>query len=165
MPYIEIGEEDQVHGKTMCVIDGVYQEFVKPDAELLQDAKDSKIAQIEINCKEFIYLPVSYNGSTFINSEIASTNLQGAYTFAEEPIEWLDIEGNTVILTKLQMKDLANLMITHRSSSYFQERDLKILVAACVPIEEVIVDGVVTIEGKTLQQCIDEINNLDITFS
>lgn len=164
--YTEITKEQKdERSDVMCVIDGVYQEFVKPDSELLQEAKDSKVAQIEANKEAFIYLPVEYNGSTFINSEIASTNLQGAYTFAEEPIEWLDIAGNTVMLTKLQMKDLANIMISHRSSGYFQERDLKALVAACVTIEEVIVDGVVTVEGKTLQQCIDEINNIDITFS
>lgn len=115
------------------------------DDYLLQEAKNYKIAQIRANKKSFIYLPIEFDGSTFINSEIASTNLQGAYTFAEEPIEWIDIEGNTVILTKLQMKDLANLMITHRSSGYFQERDLIALVSNA--------------------STVDEVNNINIDFS
>ena len=143
-PFIEIEDNEQIVDKTMCVKDGVYQEFVKPDSELLQEAKDSKMAQIKGNREAFIYLPVDYNGSTFVNSEIASTNLQGAFTFAEEPIEWLDIDGNTVILTKLQMKDLANIMIAHRSTGYFLEASLINQVKACTTLTEV--------------------NNIDITF-
>ena len=56
-------------------------------------------------------------------------------------------------------------MIAHRSSGYFQERDLKASINSIEVIEEVIVDGVVTVEGKTAQQCIEEVNNIDITFS
>jgi hypothetical protein len=107
------------------------------DLFILNEAKNSKETQIKLNCKAFIYLPVEYNGLTFVNSEIASTNLQGAYTFAEEPIEWLDVDGNTVILTKLEMKDLANIMIAHRSTGYFLKASLINQVKACVTIEEV----------------------------
>jgi hypothetical protein len=113
------------------------------DDYLLQLAKDNKIKEIEVAKKEFIYLPVQYNGSTFINSEIASTNLQGAFNFAEEPIEWLDIEGNTVVLTKVQISELANVMIAHRSLAYFKERDLKVLVKDALTtqdIDNIIVD-------------------------
>ena len=163
---IEIFEAESYLSLSKIIRDQ-YDEASQAEADNfeLQEAKNAKIAQIEANKKDFIYLPVEYNGSTFINSEIASTNLQGAYTFAEEPIEWLDIEGDTVMLTKLQMADLANIMIAHRSSGYFQERDLKASINSIEVIEEVIVDGVVTVEGKTAQQCIEEVNNIDITFS
>lgn len=48
-PYIEITDQEHQDnlGKTMCVINGVYQEYVKPDDILLQEAKDAKIAEIK----------------------------------------------------------------------------------------------------------------------
>jgi hypothetical protein len=50
-PSIEIEDNEQDNSKQMCVKDGVYQEFIKPDSELLQEAKDSKISQIKANRK------------------------------------------------------------------------------------------------------------------
>ncbi len=48
-PYIEITKEQHEDGmdKNMVVIDGNYQEYVKTSAELLQEAKNKKIAEIE----------------------------------------------------------------------------------------------------------------------
>jgi hypothetical protein len=48
-PYIEIEADQQVFDKQMCVVDGVYQEFVPTPEVQLQEAKDSKIAQMKIN--------------------------------------------------------------------------------------------------------------------
>lgn len=48
-PYIEIEEDQQVFGVTMCVVDSVYQEFIPAPEVQLQEAKDSKIAQMKIN--------------------------------------------------------------------------------------------------------------------
>lgn len=51
-PYIEITEEEHQSaiGKTMCVIDGVFQEYVQTDVEILKQTKNSKIAQ----CKHYL---------------------------------------------------------------------------------------------------------------
>ena len=144
MPNIEIEDNEQILDKTMCVKNGVYQEFIKPDSELLQEAKDSKIAEIKANKDSFIYLPVDYNGSTFKNTEISGKNLETAYNFIDEPIQWLDIQDNTIALTKLQVKDLITLMISHRSTGYFLEASLINQVKACLTTAEV--------------------NNIDITF-
>jgi hypothetical protein len=48
-PYIEITNEEHQDNldKTMCVKDGAYQEYIKPDSILLQEAKDSKKALIK----------------------------------------------------------------------------------------------------------------------
>lgn len=47
-PFIEIEETDQnTTGEQMCVIDGVYQEYIKPDSVLLQESKNSKITEIK----------------------------------------------------------------------------------------------------------------------
>lgn len=49
-PYIEIENDAQVLDKQMCVVNGVYQEYVKPLDVQLQEAKASKIAQ----CKAYL---------------------------------------------------------------------------------------------------------------
>mgnify|MGYP003675003154 CR=1 FL=1 len=46
-PYVEIEDIEQVNDKQMCVIDGVYQEYIKPRAEILLDEKKKKIAEIK----------------------------------------------------------------------------------------------------------------------
>lgn len=51
-PFIEITKEQhqEALGKEMCVIDGVFQEYVKPIDVQLQEAKASKITQ----CKAYL---------------------------------------------------------------------------------------------------------------
>ena len=51
-PYIEISDEEhqETLGKQMCVVNGVYQEYVKPLDVQLQETKASKIAQ----CKAYL---------------------------------------------------------------------------------------------------------------
>ena len=48
-PYIEITEEqhEEGMGKNMVVVNGNYQEYVKTSVELLQEAKNNKIAELE----------------------------------------------------------------------------------------------------------------------
>ena len=137
--YVEVTREEWEVGndKDMIVIDNTFQEYVKTDQELLDEAKISKIAKVKENKNASIYLPIDYNGLTFVNTEVASGNLQSAYTFTEESVEWLDIEGNTITLTKQQMAELAQLMIAHRSSVYFQEANMIKLITASLTTEEV----------------------------
>jgi len=51
-PYIEITEEQHqaAFGKKMCVVDGIFQEYVAPDSALLEQGKISKIEQ----CKAYL---------------------------------------------------------------------------------------------------------------
>lgn len=49
-PYIEIENKDQVLGKKMCVVDNVYQEYVAPESEKLEQLKNSKIS----TCKSYL---------------------------------------------------------------------------------------------------------------
>ena len=48
-PYIEISDEkhQEALGKQMCVVNGVYQEYVIPDSVLLEQGKQSKTAQCQ----------------------------------------------------------------------------------------------------------------------
>ncbi len=46
-PFIEITDEahQEALGKTMCVVGGVFQEYVESDAVILKQAQDAKISQ------------------------------------------------------------------------------------------------------------------------
>ena len=90
----------------------------------LEQLKTSKLAQIKTSKKAALYSPVEYNGKTYINSEIAGNNLRAAYDYKEEPIDWLDIEGNKVVLTKVDIKAIINLIMDKRASVYFKEAQL-----------------------------------------
>lgn len=46
-PFIEIENNAQVLDKQMCVVDGVYQEYVTPDSVLLEQGKQSKTAECQ----------------------------------------------------------------------------------------------------------------------
>ena len=43
-PYIEIQDKDQDNTKTMCVVNGVYQGYIKPDNIKLRELRSCKIA-------------------------------------------------------------------------------------------------------------------------
>lgn len=51
-PFIEITDEQhqEALGKTMCVVNGIFQEYVKPNSLLLEELKAQKIAQ----CKAYL---------------------------------------------------------------------------------------------------------------
>lgn len=48
-PFIEIEDDEQDNSKQMCVVDGVYQEYIKPLDAQLQEAKTFKITQLKLN--------------------------------------------------------------------------------------------------------------------
>ena len=46
-PFIKIENDAQILDKQMCVVNGVYQEYVTPDSVLLEQGKQSKTAQCQ----------------------------------------------------------------------------------------------------------------------
>lgn len=128
----------------------------------LQKEKEKKILKIQENKKALLYSPVEYNGTLFINSEIAGSNLMAAYNFSDEPVTWLDFYGNVVILTKEQMKDIAQLMINRRSLVYFREATLISQVNAINLQEQYFIeneDG-----GQKQITALQALENINITF-
>lgn len=107
------------------------------DAELLENAIERKKQEIEEQRKTFIYLPVDYLSTSFTNSEVSGNNLQAVFSFLEEPIDWLDINGNPVTLTKAKVKTLISLIMQHRSKGYFLEASLKKEADACKTVKQV----------------------------
>ena len=120
----------------MVVIEGIYQEYIQSDEEALSELKQIKIEDVRKGKDNFIYLPVEYLGAKFLNSEVLGNNLQAAYSFIDEPIEWLDIEGNPVTLTKIQVKELIGLILQQRSKGYFLEAQFKKQINDCSTIDE-----------------------------
>ena len=150
-PNIEIEDNAQILDKATCVKNGVYQEFVKPDSELLQEAKDSKITEAKREASNLI--TSSYPLHTQLN-----------YLAEVSTIQDKQINGDVLTQEELDLLDKAREVKTFINNIRTQSQNFVNQVIDCTTIEEVIVDGVVTVEGKTAQQCIEEVNNIDITF-
>jgi len=122
-PYIEITKEqhEEGMGKNMVVVNGNYQEYVKTSAELLQNAKDNKIAEIQTAKEIDLYLNVSYNNKDFISSEKAVSNMTGAIILDQDSYNWLDVNGNPNIMTVNDLRNLIGIIATQRSLIYNKE--------------------------------------------
>jgi len=122
-PYIEITKEqhEEGMGKNMVVVNGNYQEYVKTSAELLQNAKDNKIAEIQTAKEIDLYLNVGYNNKDFISSEKAVNNMTGAIILNQDSYNWLDANGNPNIMTVNDLKGLVGIIATQRSLIYNKE--------------------------------------------
>ena len=122
-PYIEITKEqhEEGMGKNMVVVNGNYQEYVKTSAELLQEAKNNKIAEIQTAKEIDLYLNVSYNNKDFISSEKAVNNMTGAIILNQDSYNWLDVNGNPNIMTVNDLRNLIGIIATQRSLIYNKE--------------------------------------------
>jgi len=138
-PYIEITKEQHEDGmdKNMVVIDGNYQEYVKTSAELLQEAKNKKIAEIKVAKDEVLYLPIDYLDTQFISSEKASQNILGALVLNGDNNHWLDINGNVLVLSRAELEQLGILIKTQRGMVYNNEATKITAINNATTIEEV----------------------------
>ena len=107
------------------------------DTYLLQEAKNSKITEIQTAKEIDLYLNVSYNNKDFISSEKAISNITGAINFIssekavsnmtgaiildQDSYSWLDANGNSVTMTVNDLKNLVGIIATQRSLVYNKE--------------------------------------------
>ena len=91
------------------------------DAYLLQEAKNSKITEIQTAKEIDLYLNVSYNNKDFISSEKAVSNITGAIILDQDSYDWLDADGNSVTMTVNDLKSLVGIIATQRSLVYNKE--------------------------------------------
>ncbi|MGL5113587.1 MAG: DUF4376 domain-containing protein [Flavobacterium sp.] len=142
-PNIEISDAEykRIFGdglfQTPCVVNGIIQELVRSDSEILQKAKALKLAQITPARDAFMYADIEYNGSIFTNSQVSGNNITSALAIMGTSINWLDTSGNLVVMTKTQLKELGALIIDKRNIGYFQEANLTNQINACTTIEQV----------------------------
>jgi hypothetical protein len=109
---------------------------IETNEEILQKAKDAKIAQITPARDAFMYADIEYNGSFFINSQVSGNNLTAEIATQTPVIEWLDSSGNQVDLTLEQAKELSTLIKAKRRTAYFKEATLLAQINACQTLEE-----------------------------
>lgn len=91
------------------------------DTYLLQEAKNSKITEIQAAKEIDLYLNVSYNNKDFISSEKAVSNMTGAIILDQDSYSWLDAYGNSVTMTVNDLRSLVGIIATQRSLVYNKE--------------------------------------------
>lgn len=140
-PFIEIEDGKQDNTKQMCVIDGVYQEYIKPLDVQLQEAKTSKIAQLDINRNDFCLIPIEYQDNTYattINAWAAISYLANGLSTLSTTAEYPNYpQGDNITLTKQDFKNIAGLIQIREMFSRDKRKDLMTQINACTTIEEV----------------------------
>jgi hypothetical protein len=107
------------------------------NAYLLQEAKNSKIAEIKAAKDEALYLPIDYLDTQFISSEKASQNILGALVLNGDDNQWLDINGNVLVLSRAELEQLGILIKTQRGMVYNNEATKITAINNATTIEEV----------------------------
>jgi len=155
-PYVEIEDNEQILDKTMCVKNGVYQEFIKPDSELLAQAKLNKIAQLNKNRSDYCLEPILYDGNyyaTTSNAQIAITYYIASLIDDASALYPNYPDGDNILLTRQDFINIASLIESKEMSS----RDLR----------KTRTDEINSIEITpeiTYEQAMKALNNIDITF-
>ena len=111
------------------------------DSYLLQEAKDTKLAEIKKAKEIDLYLPVEYDGNYFYTSEKANINILGVIGIMEDlnlpAYPWRSLSGQVVNLTLTDFKQLRQLIGSSRGVAYGKEADKTIAVMTASTIEEV----------------------------
>jgi len=93
-PFIEIEDNAQILDKEMMVKDGIYQEYIKSDLELLNEIKNQKIALLETNY-------IAAQKIQLQNSHTLIVNLRGDdFRDIERQVMAANILGKADILAK-----------------------------------------------------------------
>lgn len=112
-------------------------EFAKPtwaqiEAQLsiveLQEAKTSKLSQLNKNRNDFCLIPIEYQGNTYattINAWAAISYLANGLATLSTEGQYLNLEGDNITLTKQDFKNIANLIQAREMASRDLRRDLK----------------------------------------
>lgn len=139
-PFIEIEDGEQDNSKQMCVVDGLYQEYILPMAQQIIDAKNAKINQLNQNRNDFCLIPIEYNGNTYATTLEAKNAIN--FYIASLPTlasvgDYYTLTGEKVSLSKADFKALAALIQTKEIESRDKREDLLIQINNCTTLEEV----------------------------
>jgi hypothetical protein len=114
-PFIEIEDNAQVLDKQMCVVDGIYQEYVMPDNVLLAQARKTKIAQLKLERNRLLLGAQTYTATVSdVSCEFALSNAdlpnliarQSSLASASDTAEWNDVNNNRIELNKTAFSSL-----------------------------------------------------------
>jgi hypothetical protein len=96
--------------KTMCVKDGVLQEYIVPDSVLLANAKQRKLAKVDELKKRTLYATLKYKNFILIATEKAQNNIIGAMISNFTTKQWLDIYGNGIELSRTEFAEIRDML-------------------------------------------------------
>lgn len=140
-PYIEIEDDEQNLDKEMCIVGGVYKEYVKPIAQQLQEAQDAKLIQLSSNRSSYCLEPIEYQGNTYATTlegkqaiAFLANGLPTPETVAGYPTSPEDI---VIDLTKSDFQAIATLIQTREMESREIRRAKTIEINDCTTLEEV----------------------------
>ena len=132
-PYIEISLDEYKEalekeslGKTLCVIDGIFQEYIKPDSELLKEAIEAKKTEIKKLRTSLLAVDIpakNTNGKSYYVKTDPEINLFSSAILMEESatrIWGCFCEGEKVLieLTKKELLSIANHYEVRKSQEY-----------------------------------------------
>lgn len=151
-PFIEIKNDAQVLDKQMCVINGVYQEYVKPLDEQLQEARTAKLAQLKTNLISAKELETPKKGSlesyeidgVFRTFKVKLSDLATVVARVSRlekaavgtTAQWTDIDGNRLNLNLEQFQCLRNHLDVRDQSFHTLYEAIKSEIKACTTLEE-----------------------------
>tara|TARA_R110000787_G_scaffold11537_2_gene38117 strand:+ start:665 stop:1285 length:621 start_codon:yes stop_codon:yes gene_type:complete len=156
-PYLEVttGEHKANLGKVMCVVEGVYQEYVKPNTELLTEAQNNKMAELKAYLKTGLLLntpqTIPYSGNLenksfkvnvekhldLFNSFVAKLQRSIDAGVANPTRGFTDAEGTRLDLNISDFKTLANHLDERDERDYGLYTQRKIAVMALTDPEAI----------------------------
>ena len=94
----------------------------------LEEAKTSKLSQLDKNRNDFCLIPIEYQDNTYattINAWAAISYLANGLATLSTEGQYLNLEGDNITLTKQDFKNIANLIQAREMASRDLRRDLK----------------------------------------
>jgi hypothetical protein len=123
-PYIEITDEQHqiALGKQMCVVDGIFQEYIIPNDILFEQLKKEKKIELKLNRQTFQYSNFVFEENIYKGSESAQNKLankiqvisQSSNTF----FSWNDAFDEVVALELNKAKQLLAKIIEREDFAY-----------------------------------------------
>ena len=106
----------------------------------LQEAKTSKLAELEINVINYRYRNITINGVEYIASAKAIDNLAKARRLMEDQgltsVDWLDANNNLVTMTVALVLQINLLAFQQQSNSYLQSVVISGQINSAASLEE-----------------------------
>ncbi len=144
-PFIEIENDAQILDKQMCVVDGIYQEFIIPTDILLQREKINKIAQLKLKRDRLVFGAQTYSiainkvSCKFALSNADLPNLIARQSCLGSTLEtsgWNDIEGNRIELNKAAFLSLIRHINANDVDTWSLYTEKSAKIKACTTLEE-----------------------------
>jgi hypothetical protein len=141
-PFIEITKEQHeiALGKQMCVVDGIFQEYIIPDNILLEQLKKEKKNELKFKRQTFQYSNFVFEENIYKGSESAQNKLsnkiqvilQSSNTF----FSWNNAFDEAVALELNKAKQLLAKIIEREDFAYAKYAEKLKEIEACTTLEE-----------------------------